>query len=164
MGEKTTQIRRTKSFFQLEWKFNRSKPPWWSRQFERMISLIKNALYKTVGKATSLWIELEEVLLDVENTLNNRPLTYLEVDVEYPTLTPNTLAFGQNLILPDENLETENEDWCKRFKSIRKCKEAAWLRWRKEYIKSLRERHNMKTKDPMSIANVREVVVIHDRD
>ena len=67
-------------------------------------------------------------------------------------------------MLPDKNLETGNNDLCKRFKYIQKCKEAAWLRWRKEYIKSLRERHNMKTKDPMSIAKVGEVVICHSDD
>ena len=90
MGKKTKQIRRTKSFFKcnnIEWKLKLSSAPWWGGQFERMISLVKNALYKTVGKATLSWRELEEVLLDIENTLNNRPLTYVEDDVEYPVLT-----------------------------------------------------------------------------
>ena len=67
------------------------------------------------------------MLLAVENTLNNRPLTYVEDDVEYLILTPNTLVIGQNLMLPDKNLETKNKDLCKRFKYIRKGKEAAWL-------------------------------------
>ena len=84
------------------------------------------------------------MLLDVENTLNNRPLTYVEDNVEYSILTPNTLVICQNVMLPAENLETENKDLCKRFKYIRKYKEAAWPRRRKEYIKYLRERQ-MKT-------------------
>ena len=93
-----------------------------------MISLVKNTLYKTVGKATLLWRELAEVSLDIENTLNNRPLTYVEDDAEYPSLTPNTLVIGQNLMVPDKNLATGNKDLSKRFKYIRKCKEAAWFR------------------------------------
>ena len=125
-----------------------------------MVSLAKNAFYRTVGKTKLLWRELEEVLLEIENALNNRLLTYVEDGVEYPILTPNTLAIGQNLMLPNKNLETENRDLCKRFKYIQKWKEAAWLRWRKKYIKLLRERHNMKSKDRMSIAKVGEVVII----
>ena len=53
--------------------------------------------------------------------INNRTLTSVEGDGEYPILTPNTLVIGQNLMLPDKNLETENKDLCKRFKYIRKC-------------------------------------------
>ena len=152
------------NFNNVKWKFNLSRAPWWGGQLERMVGLVKNSLYKTFGKATLSWRELEEVLLDIENTLNNRPLTYVEDDVEYPVLTPNVLIIGQNLSLPDQNLETENKDLHKRFNYIRKCKEAAWLRWRKEYIKSLRERHNMKTKDPMSLAKIGEIVTVHSDD
>ena len=71
-----------------------------------MISLVKNALYKTVGKATLSWRALEEVLLYIENTVNNWHLTYIEDDVEYPILIPNTLVIGHNLMLPVKNLET----------------------------------------------------------
>ena len=67
-------------------------------------------------------------------------------------------------MLPGKNLETENKDLCKKLTYTRKCKEAAWLRWTKEYIKSLRERHNMKTKDSTSIAKVGQVVIIHGDD
>ena len=52
----------------------------------RMVSLVKNALYKTVGKATLSWRELEEALVDVENNLNNRLLTYVEDELEYPNI------------------------------------------------------------------------------
>ena len=113
VSKRTKQIRRTKSFFNfsnIEWKFNLSRAPWSGGQFECIISLVKNLLYKTVGKATLSWRELKEVLLDIENTLNNRPPTYVEDDVEYPTLTSNTLVTGQNLMLPDKNLETANKE------------------------------------------------------
>jgi hypothetical protein len=60
-------------------------------QFERLIGLFKNAFYKSVGNGTLKWSELEDVILDVEVALNNRPLTYLEDDIELPALTPNSL-------------------------------------------------------------------------
>ena len=161
---KSEELNHFFNFMNKEWKFNLTRVPWWSGQFEGMVSLVKNALCKTVGKATLSWRELEEVLLDVENSLNNWPLTYVEDDVEYPILTPNTLVIGQNLMLPDENLEIENKYLCKRFNYIRKCTEAAWLRCRIEYVKSFRDPHNMKTKDPMSTVKVGEVVVIHSDD
>ena len=57
-----------------------------------MVSLVKNALYKTVGRSKLEWHELTEVLTDIETTLNNRPLTYMEEDIE---LTPNLLVLDQ---------------------------------------------------------------------
>ena len=57
-----------------------------------MVSLVKNALYKAVGRSKLEWHELTEVLTDIETTLNNRPLTYMEEDIE---LTPNLLVLDQ---------------------------------------------------------------------
>ena len=69
------------------WQFNLSRAPWWGRQFEHLIGLMKAAFYKTVGQVLLAWEELTEVLLDIEMTLNNRPLSYLEEDVQLPTHT-----------------------------------------------------------------------------
>ena len=69
---KSEELNHFFNFNNIEWKFNLSRAAWWGGQFERMVSLVKNALNKTVGKATLSGRELEEVLLDIENTLNNR--------------------------------------------------------------------------------------------
>ena len=65
----------------IAWQFNLSRAPWWGGQFERMVGLVKQALYKTTGKENLRWEELEEVLLDIETVLNNRPLDYVEDDI-----------------------------------------------------------------------------------
>ena len=72
---------------EIIWQFNLSRAPWWGGQFERMVGLVKNAFYKTIGCGLLSWAELEEVLLDVEITLNDRPLSYVEDDVALPILT-----------------------------------------------------------------------------
>ena len=56
-----------------------------------MIGLVKAALYKCIGNVFLTWAELREVLLDVEVALNNRPLSYVEDDVQLPIMTPNSL-------------------------------------------------------------------------
>ena len=65
-----------------------SVEPWWGGQFERMVGLVKQAFYRTVGGANLKWDELQDVLLDCEIALNNRPLSYIEDDVQLPILTP----------------------------------------------------------------------------
>lgn len=40
-------------------------------QFERLVNLVKQALYKGIGRAGLFWSELEEVLLDVEVMMCN---------------------------------------------------------------------------------------------
>ena len=65
----------------IVWQFNLSRTPWWGEQFERIIGLSKQAMYNVIGNARLKLNELEEMLLDVEITLNNRPLSYVEDDV-----------------------------------------------------------------------------------
>ena len=71
----------------ITWQLNLSRAPWWGGQFERLIGLFKNAFYKTIGNATLRWSELEELVLDVEIALNNRPLP-VELNLTAPEFMP----------------------------------------------------------------------------
>ena len=42
---------------------------------------------KTIGRGYLSFQELEDVLLDIENFMNNRPITYQGEDLEKPALT-----------------------------------------------------------------------------
>jgi hypothetical protein len=129
------------------WQFNLSRASWWGGQFERMVGLVKRALYKSIGRANLRWGELEEVILDVEIAINNRPLGYVEDDVQFPTLTPNSMLFMQPNLLPEEETsDVEGVELRKRARHLSKCKDAVWSRWTKEYINGLRERHNLNNK------------------
>lgn len=119
---------------QIKWQFNLSRAPWWGGQFEGMIGLVKTALNKTIGNGLLRWEELQEVLLDVEINLNNRPLSYVEDDVQLPLLTPNSLLFVNSNVLPElQPHHVETADLRKRAKHLLKCKEAMWRRWSQEY-------------------------------
>ena len=50
--------------------------------FERMVGCVKQCLRKALGKARLTQDELEIVLVEVECTLNSRPLTYEYDDTE----------------------------------------------------------------------------------
>eukprot|EP00794_Sanderia_malayensis_P013528 gene13528-biopygen10795 len=128
---------------EIRWQFNLSRASWWGGMFERMISIVKTALYKSIGSAKLSFNELQETLLDIQVVMNNRPLTYCEDDVELPTLTPNILIFGKhNYLLDEDASEVESGDLRRRAKYLEKCKRALWNRWHTEYIRALRERHN----------------------
>ena len=143
------------------WQFNLSRAPWWGGQFERLIGLMKSAFYKTVGQGQLSWEELGEVILDVEVTLNKRPLCYQEEDVQLPTLTPNTFLFFNTNILPKlQPHQLDNKDLRRRAKSLLKTKDALWRWWTGEYLRSLRERHRLKHGDKKYTLAVGDVVII----
>ena len=85
----------------IKWQFNPSRAPCWGGQFERLIGLFKAAFYKTIGNGTLHWAELEEVGLNVEVALNNRPLTYLDEDIQLPVLAPNYMLHLDSNHLPE---------------------------------------------------------------
>ena len=87
----------------IKWQFNLPRAPWWGGQFERLIGLGKKSLFKVIRGAKLKFSELEEVLLDVEVALNNRPLSYVEDDLQFPVLTPNVMMFGKDNLLPTED-------------------------------------------------------------
>ena len=70
-------------------------------------------------------------------------MIYVEEDIQMPVLTPNILLFGQPLLVPEEDLDEDVPEIKRRQRYINKRKDAARTRWKKEYLKALRERHNM---------------------
>ena len=146
---------------EIEWRFNLSRAPWWGSQFQRLVGLVKSAMYKVIGGGNLSWKELPDVILDVEVTLNNRPLDYVEDDIQQPVLTPNSMLFGQPNSIPQlEPYNVEDADLRKRAKYLRKCKDAVWRRWTKEYLRALRERHNLKHETKLATPKVGDVVII----
>ena len=128
----------------IKWKFNLPRAPWWGGHFERLIGLTKQTLFKSLGKTSLSWNELESVLLDVEVNLNNRPLTYMEDDIQYPILTPNSMLLGWDTVMLEEDLEEDDrKSWKKRQNYIVRCKDAAWRLWKRQYMTASRERYNM---------------------
>ena len=118
----------------IVWQFNLSRAPWWGGQFEGIIGLTKQAMYKVIGNAKLKLNELEEILLDVEITLNNRPLSYVEDDVQLPLLTPNMMSLGQkNALLEQEMARIKDKDLRRRAKYLQRCRDNLWRRWKTEY-------------------------------
>ena len=145
----------------IKWKFNFAKAPWWGGQFERLVGIVKQVLYKSIDRAVLDFDELEDVLLDVEIAVNNRPLSYAEDDVQLPVLTPNLIMYGQSNLLPEADVDSiEETDLRKRARYLRRCNDLLWSRWTNEYLRSLRERHNLKHKSKSLSLKVGDVVLI----
>ena len=132
--------------YNLSWKFDLSRSPWWGGFFERMVGLTKGVLFKSLGKARLTFKALKEVLLEVEVILNNRPLGYMEDDIQLPALTPHMIIHGTNITLPEEEDDSDaemNEPAPARLaRHLKRCKDALWTRWTPEYLRALRERHD----------------------
>ena len=130
-----------------------------------MVGLVKRSLYKTIGNGFLSWTELDEVILDVEVSLNNRPFSYVEDDEQLPVLTPNSLLFGRSNMLPEtEPHRLDNKDLRKRARHLKRCKESVWKRLTGEYVKGLRKRHHLKNPGKPHDPEKGEVVLIKSED
>ena len=129
---------------EIGWKFNMSRAPWGGGFFERLIGIMKNALSKAIGRALLRFEELEEVLLDVESFLNNRPLCYMGEEFETPVITPNLLLRGQPAPYLEENRDemSDSEEMTRRLRYLKTCRDNVRKRWLNEYLHALQERFN----------------------
>ena len=81
------------------------------------------------------------MLLDIEITLNNRPLKYLQDDIQLSVLTPNTLGFGEKALNLEEDTNMIERDLRKRAKYGKKCNASACNRLKGECLKSIQNRN-----------------------
>lgn len=53
------------------------------------------------------------MLRDVEINLNDRPLTYIDEDLENSVWIPNSMIFGRDIKLPDDSPEDDDfsDNW-----------------------------------------------------
>jgi hypothetical protein len=63
---KDERIRELVEEYEITWNFNLSHAPWRGGQFERLIAVVKSAMYKVVGGEFLTWDELAELMLDIE--------------------------------------------------------------------------------------------------
>ena len=90
---------------QTKWEFMLEKSPWWGGFYERLINIIKNCLKKVIGKSFLNYEEVNTALIDVKQSLNSQPLTYLEEDNIEEALTSFHLLYVRNV-----NTENLNSD------------------------------------------------------
>ena len=134
----------------IEWINILSKAPWYGGVYERLIRRVKCCLKKTLRNAKVTSAELYTLVIDIEGTLNNRPLTYLSADEFDKALTPNHLICGRRSEqLPDLNINPCTEEDLsldnlnRRQQYLAKLLCHWWNRWKHEYSVDLCETHDL---------------------
>ena len=131
----------------VSWDFIVERPPWHGGFWERMVRCVKRCLKKSIGRTSLTFEELRTILVEVEATLNNRPLTYTYDDEEGVScpLTPADLIYGSRIssTVNDKHFEivSTNRSLTKRAKYHQQLLHQFTRQWRNEYLTSLRERN-----------------------
>ena len=93
----------------IEWRFIIELSPWMGGFYERLISITKMALKKSIGKLCLTSIQLQTIMTEIEAVVNSRPLVYVNNEVEHRTIiTPmhflsvNARTGLPTLVIPEE--------------------------------------------------------------
>ena len=155
----------------VTWQFIPKRAPWHGGFWEQSVGLTKQVLKKTLGRSFVTLQILETIVVEVEATLNDRPLTYASSDVtDVEPLTPAHLLYGKRMTSLPHSYEddVENPDYVvsesrvrKRLTNHARLLQHFQTRWKKEYLTSLRKFHKASGLNMQNV-KVGEVVLIHD--
>ena len=149
------EVQRFFSYRRCEWKFIPPRAPWQGGFYERCIGIVKQCLRKVLHNKCITLEELRTLLVEIEARVNNRPLTYVNENINEPeALTPSHLLTGDRIEPvppapfhglredPDFRLNPEtptveglNERFRKHTKLLMRWNKV----WRDDYLTSLRE-------------------------
>ena len=151
----------------ISWQFNVPRAPWMGGFFERMVKSTKRCLKKVLKNSSLTHEELETVLIEVENVINNRPLTYIDTDTTEEVLTPNHLIFGRSLPIANQLFTSQNTtdvqkpSFRKRVLYRQKLIQDFVKRWETEYLAGLRASQKMPKSNKIRMPSVGDVVLVH---
>ena len=124
----------------IQWLLNPRSSSIMGESWESMIGTVKEAMFAIIKNQTLNDFQMLTLFSEVENIVNNRPLTYLREDHEdLEALTPNHFLTGINFY--DDCLVNDiyNKDVCSRKKwcQVQILSEHFWKSWLHEYLLSL---------------------------
>ena len=151
-----------------------SKAPWWGGFFERLVRSVKRCLKKVIGHSRLSYDDLLTLVVEIEGTLNSRPLTFMAADDLEEPLTPSHLLTGHRVLgLPDSSLPEVDPDF---MASTDRAHVASWMshlnlllqhfwkRWSREYLTELRDAHRYSASPRGSYKEITigDIVLVHD--
>ncbi|XP_071138614.1 uncharacterized protein [Mytilus edulis] len=151
-----------------EWKFIPNRAPWFGGFWERLIGLTKKSIKAILGKSCVSTEMLNTIVIEIEGTLNNRPITHISTDIKDPEpLTPAHLLYGRRLDNQSEqhiDSATSEDLHVKLNKNLQRNNELInhfRSRWKHEYLTSLREFHRTSGRNEQTI-QIGDIVQVHN--
>ena len=156
----------------LSWRFIPPRSPWYGGFWERLVGVVKSSLKKCLFKKKVTSDDLITIVTEIENRVNNRPLTYVGDGLDaLDPLTPSHLLHGRRLSsLPSIPASAEDLDPSfhgqksleSQFKDCTRVISKFTDIWKKEYLLSLREysRKNKPDSAYKDVVKLNDIVLI----
>ena len=113
----------------VEWKFTVADAPWQNGAVESLVKTCKKSLNFSMQHQRLSPSEFRGVLLEVMNTVNERPMGILSSsDSDYSVLTPNCLLMGRSTSKNPGGWHPSNSK-LERFHLVQQISNAFWKQW-----------------------------------
>ena len=120
---------------------------WVGAAWERLIRVLKNCMYKVIGRGKLSYFEMLTSLSFIKNAINSRPLTYASGTDDFQIITPNSfikMHSNSSLILRSGNDDvwvdsSSGSDLEKTLEHQENMYEEFKRLWYESYLLSLRE-------------------------
>lgn len=124
----------------FEWRMIPERAPWYGGFWERLMSVIKTPLRKTLGNSLISKRKMTSLLAQVESVVNDRPLTSVSADPRDPLpLTPNHFLRVNSI---DNNKKPVSipplVEFPKEYRGLQSLLRHFTSRFRREYFTALR--------------------------
>lgn len=145
-----------------KWCFNPPASASMGGIWERLVRSVKTCLYDIMPTRTPKDDVLQSLLIEVENVVNSRPLTFVSLDYEEDeALTPNHFLIGSsNGLKAPFDVEVDGPYLKSTWKEVQRLTELFWQRFVKEYVPTLLERR--KWHYSVNPIQPGDIVVIYD--
>ncbi|XP_075162878.1 uncharacterized protein LOC142235511 [Haematobia irritans] len=127
----------------IEFKFIPPRAPHFGGLWEAAVKSAKHLLLPSVSTASLTYEELETVVIEIEATLNSRPLTPISSNpTDLTALTQGHFLIGEPLTSQiDARTNQPPTPLSKRWKLVSELRRSFWTRWSSEYLSQLQQRH-----------------------
>lgn len=161
----TSETHRKLNSYGTSWQFMTPAAPHQGGIYEAAVKSAKYHLRRVIGKRSGTYMQLIDLLIEIESILNSRPIYALTDDPDdEQALTPGHFLYGEapRVPMPIDPPELTNNSIVQLWKDTKLMKEHFWERWSKDYLPTLQKRGKWRKENQNY--KIGQVVIIKDEN
>ena len=145
----------------VEWRYSTPTAPWANGCTERLVGIFKKQFKVMLQKHLLTLAQMQTLVIELQSSINDRPLGVTREDLDGPMITPNLLMYGREknpLRTPGSSaLERMpiSEMWLRRKRVLAHF----WAKWQSDYLSTLSITNKWLEQD-QTLLKVGDVVIL----
>ena len=145
----------------VEWRFSTPTAPWANGCTERLVGVFKKQFKVMLQKHLLTLAQMQTLVIELQSSINDRPLGVTREDLEGPLITPNLLVYGRekNPLRTPGAAALARMPVSKMWLHRKRILAQFWSKWQSDYLNTLSVTNKWLQKDP-TILKVGDVVIL----